>query len=111
MLCLIHSCKLNTFVNCYLKYYLAYISVCIYGMFRPNTSIIMYTYMRPAEEEALLLVAKDRMIPARCEEEIMARLESPLALVNGPLEPSPEAHQPESIYTVRTLDRGLQEVP
>jgi hypothetical protein len=35
----------------------------------------------------------------------MVRLESPLGVANDLLEPSPEAHPPEGLYTARTLTR------
>jgi hypothetical protein len=79
--------------------------------------------LRLAEEEASLwnpgagpcpsslVVAKDKVIPARCEGIIIARLESPIGVENGLVEPSPQAHPPEGIYIARTLVQDRQEVP
>jgi hypothetical protein len=43
------------------------------------------------------------VIPEQCEGIVMARLESPLGVENGLVEPSPQAHPPEGIYIARTL--------
>jgi hypothetical protein len=58
-----------------------------------------------------LVVAKDQVIPARCDGIILARFESPLGVENGLVEPSPQAHPPEGIYIARTLVQDRQEVP
>jgi hypothetical protein len=49
------------------------------------------------------VVAKDQVIPARCEEIVIARMESTLGVENGLREPSLQAHPPERIYIARTL--------
>jgi hypothetical protein len=41
----------------------------------------------------------------------MARLESPLGVENGLVEPSPQAHPPEGIYIARTFVQDCREVP
>jgi hypothetical protein len=75
-----------------------------------------------AEEEVLLwspgagprpssLVAKDTIIPARCEGIIIDILESPLRVENGLVERSLQAHLPEGIYIARTLVQDRQKVP
>jgi hypothetical protein len=48
-------------------------------------------------------VAKDHVIPAQCEGIVMARMENPLGVENGLVEPSQQAHPPEGIYIARTL--------
>jgi hypothetical protein len=58
-----------------------------------------------------LVVADDQVIPAQCERVVMAKLESPLGLENGLVEPSPEAHVLEGLYMARTLVRDQREVP
>jgi hypothetical protein len=58
-----------------------------------------------------MVVTKDQVIPARCEGIIIARLESPLGVENGLVEPSPQANPPEGIYIARTLFKDRQEVP
>jgi hypothetical protein len=58
-----------------------------------------------------LTVEKDQVIPAQCERTFMARLESPLGVENGLVEPSPQAHPPERIYIARTLVKEHQNVP
>jgi hypothetical protein len=58
-----------------------------------------------------LVVAKDQVIPAQCEKVVMARMESPLRVENGLVEPNPQTHQPEGIYVARTLVQDRQEVP
>jgi hypothetical protein len=58
-----------------------------------------------------LIVAKDQVIPELCEGIVMAKLESPLGVENGLVEPSPQAHPPEGIYIVRNLIRDSREVP
>jgi hypothetical protein len=58
-----------------------------------------------------MIVVKDHVIPALCEGIVMARLENPLGVENGLVEPSPQAHPPEGIYIARTLVQDHQEVP
>jgi hypothetical protein len=58
-----------------------------------------------------LVVANDHVIPAQCEGIVMARMENPLGVENGPVEPSPKAYPPEGIYIARTLVQDRQEVP
>jgi hypothetical protein len=58
-----------------------------------------------------LLVVKDQVIPAQCEGIVMTRLESPLGVENGLVEPSPQAHPPQGLYIARTLVRHRREVP
>jgi hypothetical protein len=58
-----------------------------------------------------LVMAKDKVIPARCEGIVIARLESPLGVENGLVELSPQAHPPDGIYIARTLVQDCQEVP
>jgi hypothetical protein len=41
----------------------------------------------------------------------VARLESPLGVENGLVEPITQAHLPEGIYIARTLIRDCQKVP
>jgi hypothetical protein len=79
--------------------------------------------LRLAEEEVSLwnpgdgprpssqVVAKEKVIPARCEGIVIAKLESPLGVQNGLVEPSPQAHPPDRIYTARTLVQYRQEIP
>jgi hypothetical protein len=58
-----------------------------------------------------LVVAKDKVLSAWCEGIVIARLESPLGVENGLVEPSPQAHPPDRIYIARTLVQDCQEVP
>jgi hypothetical protein len=58
-----------------------------------------------------LVVAKDQVIPAQCEGVVMARLESPLGVENGLVDPNLEAHSPEGLYIAWTLVRDYLEVP
>jgi hypothetical protein len=58
-----------------------------------------------------LVVAEDQVMPAQCEGIVMARMENPLGVENGLVQTSPQAHQPEGIYIVRTLVQDRQEVP
>jgi hypothetical protein len=58
-----------------------------------------------------LVVANDHVIPAQYEGIVMARMENPLGVENGLVEPSPQAHPPEGIYIARTLVQDHQEVP
>jgi hypothetical protein len=58
-----------------------------------------------------LVVAKDHAIPAQCEGIVMARMENPLGVENGLVEPSQQAHPPEGINIARTLVHDRQEVP
>ncbi|XP_023723638.1 uncharacterized protein LOC111873286 [Cryptotermes secundus] len=57
-----------------------------------------------------LVVAKD-MIPTECEGIVMARMENPLGVENGLVEPSSHVHPPEGIYIARTVVQDCQEVP
>jgi hypothetical protein len=50
-----------------------------------------------------LVVAKDKVISARCEGIVIARMEIPLGVENGLVEPSPQPQPPEGIYIARTL--------
>jgi hypothetical protein len=56
-------------------------------------------------------VEEDQVIPAQCEGTVMARLERPLGVENGLVEPSPRARPPEGIYIARTLVIDCQMVP
>jgi hypothetical protein len=47
----------------------------------------------------------------RCEGVVMARLESPLGVENGLVEPNLEAHPPEGLSIALTLVRDCLEVP
>jgi hypothetical protein len=73
--------------------------------------------LRLAEDElslwspSSLVVAKDQVIPERCEGIVMARLQSHLGKENDLVEPSPQALPPEGIYIARTLVQSRQEVP
>jgi hypothetical protein len=58
-----------------------------------------------------LVVAKDHIITAQCEGTVMARMENPLRVENGLVEPNPQAHPPAGIYVARTLVQDRQEVP
>jgi hypothetical protein len=58
-----------------------------------------------------LVVAKDQVIPAQCEKIVMARMENPLGVENGLVEPNPQTHQPEGFYVARTLVQDRKEVP
>jgi hypothetical protein len=58
-----------------------------------------------------LVVAEVKVIPARCEGIVIARLESPLVVENGLVEPSPQAHPPDGIYITRTLVQDRQKIP
>jgi hypothetical protein len=58
-----------------------------------------------------LIVADDLLITAQCERVVVAQLESPLGVGNGPIEPISEAHVPEGIYIARTFVRDQREVP
>jgi hypothetical protein len=58
-----------------------------------------------------LVVAKDHVKLAQCEGRVMARIENSLGVENRLVEPSPQAHPPEGIYTARTLVQDRQEVP
>jgi hypothetical protein len=57
-----------------------------------------------------LAVAKGHVIPAQCEGIVMARMEKPLGVENGLVEPNPQAHPTEGIYIARTLVQDRQEV-
>jgi hypothetical protein len=71
--------------------------------------------LRLAEEEVSLLgpgarprpsgliVAKNQIIPAQCEEIVVARMENPLGVEYGLVEPNPQVHPHEGIYIARTL--------
>jgi hypothetical protein len=50
-----------------------------------------------------LVVAKYQIIPAQCEGIVMARLESPLGVESGLVDPSPQARPPQGIYIAKTL--------
>jgi hypothetical protein len=52
-------------------------------------------------------VVKDHVIPAQCEGIVIARLENPLGVENGLVEPSPQAHPPEGIAHSQNLGPGL----
>jgi hypothetical protein len=58
-----------------------------------------------------VVVAKDQVISKQCEGVVMARLEFPLGVVDGLVEPSPEAHAPEGLYVARTSVRDRRELP
>jgi hypothetical protein len=66
---------------------------------------------RTGPRPSSLVVAKDHAILAQCEGIVMARMENPLGVENGLVEPSPQAHPPEGIYVARTLVQDRQEVP
>jgi hypothetical protein len=53
----------------------------------------------------ILVVANDQVIAAQCAGVVMARLESPLEVENGLIEPLPEAYAREGLYITRTLVR------
>jgi hypothetical protein len=50
------------------------------------------------------------VIPAQCEGIVMARMQNPLRVEIGLVEPSPQVHPPEGIYIARTLVQDRQEV-
>jgi hypothetical protein len=54
---------------------------------------------RAKPRSSLLVVACDRLIPARCEGVAMAELDSLLGAENGLIEPSPEIHTPEGLHS------------
>jgi hypothetical protein len=58
-----------------------------------------------------MVVAKDQVMLAHCEGIVMAKLESPLGVENGVVEPSLQAYPPEGIYIARTLVRDRRRVP
>jgi hypothetical protein len=58
-----------------------------------------------------LVAAKDHVTPAQSEGIVMARMENPLGVENGLVEPNPQAHPLEGIYITRTLDQDRREVP
>jgi hypothetical protein len=58
-----------------------------------------------------LVVAKDQVIRMQCKGIVIARLESPLRVGNGPVEPSPEGHLPEGLCIAWNLVHDCWEVP
>jgi hypothetical protein len=58
-----------------------------------------------------LVVAKDQVIPAKCEGILMATWESPLGVESDQVEQSPKVHPPKGIYIATTLVQDRQEVP
>jgi hypothetical protein len=66
---------------------------------------------RSGNTPSILVVAKDHVIPPHCEGIVVARMENPLGVGNGLVEPNPQAHPPEGIYIARTLVQDRQEVP
>jgi hypothetical protein len=58
-----------------------------------------------------LIVEENQVIPAQCKGTVMARMESPLGVEDGLVEPSPQAHLPEVICIARTLVKDRQKVP
>jgi hypothetical protein len=58
-----------------------------------------------------LVMAKDQIIPAQCEGIVMAKLDSPLRVESGLVEPSPQARPPQGIYISRSLVQDRPEVP
>jgi hypothetical protein len=61
---------------------------------------------RTRSRSCSLVVANDQVIPPQCEGLVMARLESPLGVENGLVEPSSEALPPLGLYIARTLVRA-----
>jgi hypothetical protein len=58
-----------------------------------------------------LVVAKDQVIPAKCEGILKARLESSLGVESDLVEQSPKTHPPKGFYIATTLVQNRQEVP
>jgi hypothetical protein len=58
-----------------------------------------------------LVEARDEVIPAQCEGVVMVRLENPLGVENGLMEPSPETSAPEGLYKTMAVFRDHREVP
>jgi hypothetical protein len=69
--------------------------------------------MEPGKEtrSSSLIVAKDHVIDTQCEWIIMDRMDSPLGVKNGLVEPNLQAHPPEGFYINRPLVQVRQEVP
>jgi hypothetical protein len=65
----------------------------------------------PGPRPSSLVVAKDQVLPAKCEGILMARSENPLGVESDLVEQSPKAHPPKGIYIARTLVQDHQEVP
>jgi hypothetical protein len=59
----------------------------------------------------VFVVASNRVIPARCERVVMARLESHFGAENDLIEPGWENHIPEGSYIAGTLVQDRREVP
>jgi hypothetical protein len=59
----------------------------------------------------ILVVANDQVIPAQCEGVVTARVDSPLGVEIGLVDPSPVSHPSEGLYMARTVVRGHPEVP
>jgi hypothetical protein len=58
-----------------------------------------------------VVVAKDELMPAKCEGIRMARSDMPLEVESSLVEQKLQAHPPAGIYIARTSDRGRREVP
>jgi hypothetical protein len=57
-----------------------------------------------------LVVANDHAICTQCKGVVMVRLESPLRIENGLVEPSLEVHAPEELYTAIIPAQNSHEV-
>jgi hypothetical protein len=58
-----------------------------------------------------IIVEENQTVPALCKGTAMARLEGPLGVGNGMIEPSPKAHPCEGMYIARTLFKDWTKVP
>jgi hypothetical protein len=57
--------------------------------------VVLLWSPRAEPRPSSLVVANDLVIPAKSEDVVMIRLERPLGVESGLIEPSPLAHQPE----------------
>jgi hypothetical protein len=58
-----------------------------------------------------MIVEENKVMPALCKGTVMGRLERPLGVGNGLIEPSPKAHQREGMYIARSLFKDWKKVP
>jgi hypothetical protein len=88
---------------------------CICGHRAPNATTSrgrdIVTEPRRGPRPSILVVAKDHVIPAQCEGIVMTRMQNPLGVENGLVEPRLQAHPPEGIYIARTFVQDRQKVP
>jgi hypothetical protein len=66
---------------------------------------------RAGPQPSTIVVPKDYVIPAPCDGIVTDRLETPLGVENGLVEPSPHPHPPEGLDMARTLVQDRRKVP